>query len=139
VNHKIASKLIEMAKAMKGIRATGKSWHISAAVRQGRIACIGWNDYRRHHNWMKWGRYLNIKSLPGKYLASVHSECSLATKLGEENWEDYSIYNIRIDNNGNPNMSRPCANCMRCLVIPLRPRNLFFTNALGQFEELEIN
>ena len=132
-------RLIDIAKALKPQKVTGKAFHVSIACKKGRIIKIGWNDYRLHHNYSKFGFYSNYKSLPGIYRPSRHSECHLATKIAEESWEDYDVYNIRINNNNIPAMSAPCLNCLKSIVIPLSPKHLYYTNNNNQFEELLFN
>ena len=99
---------------------------------------IGWNDYRVFHNEVKWGKYLNVKNLPGTYSASRHSELHLATKLGEDDWSRYEIYNIRVNNCNEIALSKPCANCFK-IVRSMTPKRMYFSNDLGEFEELIIN
>ncbi len=138
MNLRLTNKLVEISRAMKPIRATGQFFHTSSLIRKNRIICIGWNNYLKGHPEKRFGKYENHKGFPGTYKSSLHSEISSIIKLGEEDLSGYIMVNIRIGNCNQVTMAKSCPNCHKVLKS-LGLSTLFFSNELGQFEELEIN
>jgi hypothetical protein len=138
MNIKIYNRAVEMAKALMPNNIDGKSYHCSFAVRKSRIVCVGQNSYTKLHPYHKWGKYKNHKNLPGEYRPNLHSECSLAIRLGEEDLSDYTILNIRINRRGQPVMSDFCPNCFR-LLRDLNARKLFYSDQEGNLQERAMN
>lgn len=106
-------RLEEITKALKPIHQSGKSFHVTAVYRKNKMLCIAHNNYNKEHPYYKFGEYTPIKG--GKYSAGIHSETAALIKLGFEDCSDLTFVNIRIDNNGNPAISKPCENCQRVL------------------------
>jgi hypothetical protein len=96
---------------------------------------IGMNDYRKLHPFHKFGRYRDYKGFETQYIASLHSETDLCIKLGENDWSDYEIVNIRIAPTGKLGMSLCCKNCENLIIKPLAPKALFYTDGNGEFQE----
>ncbi len=138
MNLRTGHKLIELARSMRPQKSTGQFFHISAILRKNRIVSIGWNNYLKSHPSRRFGHYADYKGFGGDFRASLHSEISAIIKLGEEDLSGFSMINIRIGNFNQVCMSRCCPNCFRVLR-DTGLDTLYFTNQLGQFEELEIN
>jgi Cytidine and deoxycytidylate deaminase zinc-binding region len=134
VNQRIYARLLEVSKAMKPRVQTGKSYHVSALVYKSRIICIATNDYTRMHNEKRFGRYENWKGFESPYRPCIHSEIKLITKWGEEDLSDYELVNVRVDNNGNPNMAKACPNCARTLQ-GFAPRRVFYSDSEGNLQQ----
>jgi deoxycytidylate deaminase len=135
VNAKLGKRLIEISKALKPQKATGSKFHCSFAIRQNKIACIGWNDYNKPHCEKRFGKYENHKGFETEYRASRHAESHLLIRLGEENLDGYEIVNVRISNNNEPIMSRPCINCARMfLSLDRPPRKVFYSDNSGEIQ-----
>jgi len=136
MNCRTFNRLVEISKALKPLKSSGRAFHVTGAVKKGRIVCIGINNYHRHHKSHVYGRYYNYK-FTNEYRASLHSEISLLTKLGEEDLSDYEICNVRIGNDGKIRMSKPCKNCLRVLTEQFTPKNVFYSNDSGEMEKLD--
>ena len=122
---------------MKPKVQTGKSAHTTFAIRKSRIICIATNNYKKIHNEKRFGKYENWKGFESEYKPCIHSECSALLKLGEEDISDYEFLNIRVDNNGKPNMSRACVNCERVLKSFGGPRRMFYSDSEGNLQQDE--
>lgn len=135
MNLKIYNRCVEIARALKTHKTSGKSFHSTFIIRKSKIVCIGFNDYNKLHNANKFGEYKNYRNLPGEYKPSLHSEISALIKWGEEDLSDCEILNIRIDNNFCANYSAACPNCQR-VIRGVRPKRVYHSNKMGQLEEL---
>lgn len=135
MNQRLFNRCVEISKALKPAKATGRAFHTTFAIKKGKIVCIGWNDYNKMHRSHKFGVYNNHKNLPNEYKASIHSEIACLIRLGEENLSDFDIVNIRIDNNNNIAHSKPCPNCQKVLSDVL-PKNVYYSNGNAKFEKL---
>ena len=137
MNQYICQKLIEVARAMKGEKSTGKSFHVTGIIRQNKIVCIGWNNYNKQHPAHRFGAYENYKGFTDRFRPGIHSEISAIIKMGQEDLSGYSMVNIRINNNFQVAMSKCCPNCER-VIRQLGLKRLFYTTNLGNFEELNL-
>lgn len=107
-------RLEDITRALKSENQSGKSFHTTFVYRGNKLIKIGQNNYKKLHRSHKYGEYLPTKA--GKsYIAGLHSECDSIIRLGESDCSDYTFINIRIDNHGNPGISKPCPNCMNLL------------------------
>ena len=134
MNSRTFNRLVEISKALKPRRQTGRAFITSFALRKNKISCISWNDYNKRHLEHKFGKYHNYKNLPGEYIASQHSESKLLIRLGEEDLSDYDICNIRINNNNDISLSCPCLNCQK-LLAGYNPKAIYYSTVNG-FEKL---
>jgi deoxycytidylate deaminase len=137
MNKKVFDRLIEISKAMKNRRQTGMRFHTTFFLKKGKIICVGWNDYNKLHRSHKFGEYKAHKasfSFKGSYQPSLHSECAAIIKLGETDLSEYEICNVRIDNNLNIALSKPCPNCLT-LISSLNPKKIYYSTQDG-FEEI---
>jgi deoxycytidylate deaminase len=135
MNQRLFSRCIEVSRALKPVKATGRAFHTTFAVKKGKIVCIGWNDYNKMHRSHKFGVYSSHKDLPSGYKASLHSEVACIIRLGEENLSDFDIVNVRIDNNNFVAQSKPCPNCQRVLY-DLSPKSIHYSIGELKFEKL---
>lgn len=107
-------RLEEICSALKPKYQSGKSFHVTFVYKKNKLLCIANNNYKKNHPYHKFGEYKAIKN-GKKYQAGIHSECAALIKLGLEDCSDLTFVNLRVDNNGNPAISKPCANCQRLL------------------------
>jgi len=114
VNNKTINRYIEITRALKAKKQNGRSFHTTFIFDKSKLLSIGWNDYSKEHRRHKFGDYTS-KNEFAHYTSGVHSECSAIIRLGEEDCSDYSFLNVRIDNNGEVNLAKPCHNCMGLL------------------------
>lgn len=128
----------EVAKALTPANKLGKSHHCSMAIRKSKIVAIGVNDYCKLHPTHRFGKYSDAR-FETEYRPSLHSEVNLVARLGEENWSDYEVVNVRISSMGNLSMAKPCANCERLIIRPFAPKRLFYSDNEGKFQQMELN
>ena len=137
MNQKILNRCVEFARALKPDVKYGKSHHVSFAIYKSKIICIGQNDYTKLHPHHKYGKYENYaKEYASEYKPCIHSEVSLAIRLGEDNWRDYEIVNVRVGNDGKVRSSKPCLNCENLIIKALKPKRLFYSDDNENFHEL---
>lgn len=135
MNAKLGIRLIEIAKAMKAQKATGRAFHVSAITKGRKIMCLGWNNYLKGHSSKRFGKYDNWRNLPNEYLPCRHAETDALIKFGETDLSDYTIINVRVSNNQEIKLSKPCPNCQRVL-LETNCRRIFYSTNEGSFEEL---
>lgn len=135
MNDRTFNRLIEISKALKPKRSTGRAFHTTFAVRNRRIIKIGINDYNKIHPAYKYGEYYSYKEFGSVYRPSIHSEIKMLIRLGEEDLSQYEIVNVRINNNNVPAMSAPCPNCARVLKA-LNPKAIYYSTDKG-YEKLD--
>jgi len=108
------TRLEEITRATKVGLQTGKSFHTTFVYRGNKMLCIAANNYNKAHRRHKYTEYKPNK--PGaNYQPCLHSEISALIRMGLEDCSDLTFVNIRIDNNSNPAISKPCPNCARVL------------------------
>jgi deoxycytidylate deaminase len=134
MNNRLFNRLVEVSKAMKDRRQTGMRFHTTFFLKKSKIVCVGWNDYNKSHRSHKLGEYKAHKFCKDAYRPSIHSECAAVIKFGETDLSNYEICNVRIDNNSDISLSKPCPNCMK-LITSLSPKKIFYSTPNG-FEEL---
>jgi deoxycytidylate deaminase len=137
MNQRIYQRALEISRALKPKVQSGKSAHTTIVFRKSRMVCIATNDYKKRHNENRFGRYENWKGFLSEYRPCVHSEMAALVKLGEEDISDYTFLNIRIDNNGNANMARPCPNCQKTLLMFGGPKKMFYSDSNGVMQQDE--
>lgn len=122
-------RLENIAKALKPLSQTGKSFHVTFAYFGNKLLAIGTNNYDKVHPHYRFGRYVATKtSNHANYQAGIHSETSCIIKLGLEDCSHITFVNIRIDNNGKPAMSKPCFNCRKVLEQQVSYKNVWYYN-----------
>lgn len=120
-------RLEEISRALKDFRSTGQSFHVTFAYHGNKLLAIGQNDYSKLHRYHKFGKYLSTKSTHKKtYNAGIHSEVSALLRLGLSDCDHITFVNIRIDNNGNPAISKPCLNCNRIISEQFGYKNFWY-------------
>lgn len=109
------NKCIEITKALRVQRESGRSFHSTFIFDKSKLLSIGFNNYKKLHRHYKFGAYKGTKDNPERYIAGIHSEIDAIIKLGRNDCSRLTFINIRIDKNDCPNISKPCENCMRVL------------------------
>jgi len=137
MNQRIYARAIEIARALKYKVQNGKSAHTTLILRKSKIICIASNNYNKIHNKKKFGYYENWKGFESEYRPCVHSECSAISKMGEDDMSEYTFLNIRIDNNGNPNMAKACPNCARAIQSFGGCKKMFYSDSNGEIQRDE--
>lgn len=138
MNQRIFNRCIETAKALRPKVQSGKAFHCSYLIKKGRIICIATNNYRKAHNYKRFGAYSNWKGFETEYKPCLHGEAAILIKYGETDLSDCEFLNIRVDNNSNPNMAKPCPNCFRLLSsLDGPPKKLFYSDSDGNIVQDE--
>lgn len=122
---------IDIAKALKCHKQTGRSFHVTFAVQKKKVLAIGINNYDRVVSKIKYGQYKIYG--PESYKPCLHSEISVILKLGREDCSNIEFYNIRIDNNNEIASSKPCNNCMNMFNI-LGFKKIYYINNQGKIK-----
>jgi deoxycytidylate deaminase len=129
-NDRKINKCIEITKALREQRGSGRSFHSTFIFDKGKLLSIGFNNYKKLHRHHKFGIYKGTKDNPEKYIAGIHSEIDAIIKLGRTDCSRLTFINIRIDKNDKPNMSKPCENCFRVLQ-GLGFKQIYYTDSFG--------
>ena len=135
MNAKLYNRLVEFARALKTKHQSGAKHHVAFLLRKTRIVCIGWNNYGKVHNSRRFGKFVSHKFTHDTYAPCVHAEISCITRWGQEDLRGYDMAVVRIDNNNNPNMSRPCVNCGK-IIDAMGVRKIFYSDAIGECQEV---
>ncbi len=108
-------RLIEIAKTMMPERRTGKNFHVSFILDKNKLLITGVNDYRQLHLSYRFGEFLPQKTSTVKYIAGRHSEIVALNifikRFGNNDCSGLTLFNVRIGNDGEPKMAKPCGNC----------------------------
>ena len=139
MNQRILERIKEIANAIRPTEIIkDEHFHLSFAVRKGRIIQIGQNNYRKQHNSNKFGVYKPFKTTSQKttYIPCTHSELNLACRVGLDSWEGLEIVNVRLNNNGELRLAKPCCNCQNNIINVLNPKRVFYSNSEGGFTQL---
>ena len=112
-------RYVNIAKALyrKGCISNGRTFNVSFGVYRDKVLAIGINDYSKIMP--EYSRQLNLKYKrygEKSYIPCIHSEMSCLLKLGADNCDGISVYNVRIDKNGHCKNSQPCHNCYAALM-----------------------
>jgi hypothetical protein len=128
-------KSIETALALFEPDYASRCQVFSFCYLKGRLLAVGRNSKKTHP--------LNLVNVLRFDTGEIHrdkgccAELSVALKIKKTTNTPFSkitIINVRLDKNKNIKMSRPCNSC-NSLISYLKPKNVFYTNNSGQFEE----
>lgn len=108
-------RLESLAHALKHTQQTGQSFHVTFVYHGSKLIKIGQNNYNKLHRSHKYGDYLPYKNVKSNYVAGIHSEISAIIRLGDNDCFDYTFVNVRIGNDGEPKISKPCQNCLKVM------------------------
>ena len=117
-------RAIEISKALKPKYQSGQHFHTSFAFQRSKIISIAWNNYDLEHLHHKYGQYKPTRDKDAKYKASRHSEICLLQKLILPP-QDLVLINVKIDNNNQPSLAKPCDNCIK--VVDGLFKRIYFT------------
>lgn len=106
------NRIIEIAKCLKPEKQSGQHYVVAGAMLGSRLVGLGFNDYTREHPRHKFGEYKPTRGDSKNYKPSLHAEISLIKKLKHDP-QDLTFYVVRIDNNNQIALARPCLNCER--------------------------
>jgi deoxycytidylate deaminase len=138
MNQRILNRVTEVAMAMRPSNIPkDERFHLSFAIRKGRIIKIGKNDYKKSHNRNKFGAYEPFKKdTVNPYIPCLHAEVNCAIRLGMDSWDGIEIVNVRLNNKGQLRISKPCFNCQKHVIDYLQPKSVFYSTDEGTFVQL---
>lgn len=110
------SSYVEFARALRGRKQTGQSFHVTFICKKRKVIAIGVNSYIKLCPSHKVGQYLpNKTQRKDTYVPGLHSEIAAIIKAGYTDCNDLVFFNIRINNHDEVAPSKPCPNCQRVL------------------------
>lgn len=130
MSQKLVDRYVEIARALKSKHQSGRAFHITVIFDKRKVLAIGLNDYGKEHRRLKYGIFSPTKGGSG-YKPSIHSELSAILKLGEEDCSNFTFLNVRIDNNNEPNLAKPCLNCFNILKNQVGFKKIIYTTKRG--------
>lgn len=107
-------RLEDITRAMKPVYQTGKAFHTCFVYYGNRLLAVTHNDYTKLHPYHKWSVYQPTRE-GTKYVSGLHAESRALIKLGLEDCSHLTFINVRVNNNNQPAISKPCKNCERLL------------------------
>jgi len=126
-------RLVEISKALKGKQQTGRAFHTTFAMRNGKIFSIGINRYNKTRPMTR--NYISRFGNQHSYTSGIHSESDCIAKLKMDDCSEFDFINIRIMNTGDLGLSRSCPNCFG-LHQQFGFKRLFYSNGLGGFSRI---
>jgi deoxycytidylate deaminase len=124
---KIQSKIIDQSHNLFFLPKY-EGMHVSFITRRNTIICYGFNDILKTHPMSKRFGYPN---------ENIHSELAAIKNfsLPVSELKKYTLFNVRIDRNGQFNNSKPCKNCRRMLEY-FGIKKVYFSTKKGMFDVL---
>lgn len=126
-------RCVEISRALVPSKWFNKSFHTTFILRKGKIQSIGINSEKTHPSVFKYN-YKGKDGVDIRPFVGLHSELSAVIKYGEENCYDCTFVNVRLDKNGELNMSKPCIGCQHVLQ-QVGFKRVYFSTAASVFEE----
>jgi len=128
-------RIVEISYSLKPIEIDYRCFHLTFALKNRKIISIGMNNCKKTH---PKNRFLNhIDPVTKEHYGSnshIHSELDCILKLRKTDCRDLTFVNIRIDNNGLLNLSKPCRGC-NSLLKQVGFKRLYYSTGKGNFEE----
>lgn len=130
-------KYLDIAFALHEKNSECRCQHTTVAVVKNRVIAIGRNSRKTSSFNL---RNPKIGILDGKDITGTTGTCSEShclkkiCNLTNIPFEKISLYIMRINNNKKVAYSYPCYSC-RSLISWAKPKEVFFTDNNGQFEE----
>lgn len=102
--------------------------HLTFITKRTTIICIGKNNEKKSHP---------IASKLGYWDGRIHSELDALIKFSKTNnvLRNCKVWNIRIDNNNQVNMSKPCFRCEQ-ILRSFGAKNIYYTICKSEFVKL---
>jgi hypothetical protein len=121
-------RLESISSALKPLVQDGRAFHTCFIYSGSKLLTIGMNQYKKIHPYHKFGKYISYKN--EEYDSALHAEIDALIRHGESDCSNLTFINIRIDNNGNPAISKPCGNCQR-ILDGVGYKNLYYFDGTG--------
>ena len=130
INEKQKERCIQIARGVMGDKKNGKYFHVTFLIRKRKILVWATNNYSKPHLTNKFGEYKSRKT-GDNYSACLHSEAaavsSYENKFGNTDMRKVTLFNVRLDHNGNSCLAAPCANCQENIIDPLNFKEVEYT------------
>lgn len=121
-------RYVNIAKALfrRGYTSNGRTFNVCFAVKKNKILAIGINDYTRIMPEYSKNLKMRYKVYGERsYHPCLHAEMSAVMKLGSDNCEGLSFFNIRLNKMCHCCNSQPCMNCLNVLMS-VNIKNLYY-------------
>lgn len=123
-------RCIEIARALMPLKKTGKYFHVTFLLEKNKILVWATNDYTKAHLSNRFGCYKPTKT-GGNYNACLHSEAAalrtFINKFRHTDMRKVTLFNVRLDHNGNSCLAAPCVNCQENIIDPLNFKEIEYT------------
>lgn len=130
MNNYRKQRCIAIAQSLQHLR-TGRSLHFSFILKNNQLLCYATNDYRRQNLPHRFGNYEPTRENSKNYIAGLHSEARALTlyinKFGHSDVSGLTLFNVRVNVDGNILNSKPCKNCQRNIIEPLNWKKVIWT------------
>jgi deoxycytidylate deaminase len=131
------SSYVEFARALRGRKQTGQSFHVTFICKKRKVIAIGVNSYIKLCPAHRVGPYLpNKTQRKDTYIPGLHSEIAAIIKAGYTDCGDFVFFNIRINNHDEVAPSKPCPNCQRVLS-QLGFKSIYYFDKKGTWEVMK--
>ena len=131
------NRLAEIAFVLRKTKQTGRNFHLTAIYDKNKLVSLGYNDYNKPYPEKRFNlKYIPYKCTNGQYIPCRHSEVEAALLSNKLDFSDYMWMNVRINNSGKLDFSKPCPNCLRLIKEQLGYRNIYYFNQQLQVEEI---
>ena len=123
----IFDKMVEVGFALKSSNQHFRAFHVAGIFKKNKLVSLGINQKKTHpfafKNGYPWAS------------EGIHAECLAVIKGGLDDYSNYSLVVLRIDNNNKLNLSRPCKFCS-LLLTKLNFSSIFYTDGHGNFVKI---
>jgi deoxycytidylate deaminase len=127
------ARLVEIAKAMKPAGWRGRSFHVSFVLQKSKVVAVGTNSYHKRNRICLTYKPQRASLGGNPYIPSIHSEIEATAKVKFSDFDNFTLVNIRVNNNGQLANSCPCANCAFHLGRMTHITKVFYSNNEGGF------
>lgn len=110
-----------------------KQFHVSFVLKKSKVVSIGVNSYSKRNLICLSYKPTKVSLSNKAYIPSIHSEMDATAKVKFTDFDNYTLVNIRINNNGEVANSCPCANCAFQLGKMNNFTKIFYSTDDGTF------
>lgn len=122
------NRTVETAKALRGEFQKFRCFHYSCLYRGKRLISASYNLNKTHAKALRYYPLWTAEK-------STHSEFSVLLKSGQETFEDFVLFCVRINNSGNVDYSRPCKFCEK-VIKTVNVGSIFYSGFNGEIIQL---
>lgn len=125
MNRKLQTKLVKLSLDLISL-PVGPNKHFTYIINKNKIVSLGFNHYRKSHP---------LGKLYGLHDGTLHSEVAAITRFQGRPADlmYHSLVNVRVNREGDVQMSRPCQFCRR-MLSSFGFNEVWWTTPDGKFE-----